>query len=415
MKLSSIIKERKVFNMEAAEEVSFSLLTYKKEVSHELKNILSFWNSHTLDFENGGFISHLSDEGVADDSVPKGAVLNARILWTFSAAFRRTAELGYLDLAVRSYKYFTSFFIDKEYGGVFWAVDKSGNPENDRKQVYALAFAIYGLSEYHEITHDIEALKRSKELYQWIEKYCFDQLYDGYIEAVDRTGAPLEDVRLSSKDRNDPKSMNTHLHVLEAYANLYSVWPNDELKHSIEKLLRVFLERIIDAKTSHLHLFFDRQWKPTAKIISFGHDIEASWLLLEAAEAIQNESLIHEVKQIAIKMAEATLRNLQDDGSLFHEKDVETGYIDKHREWWVTAEAMVGFLNAYKITGNNAYLQASLNSWKYAKIHLIDKEEGEWFWAIQDDGSIDKNKVGFWKCPYHNARACMEIMRRCKS
>ncbi len=402
--------------METAQDetISKKLSAYKAEVSHELQNILSFWSNKTPDFQNGGFISHLTAEGVPDASIPKGAVLNARILWTFSAAFKETGEPAYLDMAVRSYNYFTTYFIDKDYGGVFWAVDKAGSPENDRKQIYALAFAIYGLSEYYGITYDMEAIKRSKELYHWIEKWSYDQSNGGYIEAVDRTGAPLEDMRLSAKDRNDPKSMNTHLHILEAYTNLYKVWPNADLKLSIEKLLSLFLDHIVDAETCHLNLFFDHQWNPTSGIISYGHDIEASWLLLEAAEAIENQTLADEVKEVAIRMAEATHENLQSDGSLFHEMDCETGHVERHREWWVTAEAMVGFFNAFQLTGSDVFLQASLNSWNYAKTHLIDKEEGEWFWSRNEDGSVDKNKVGFWKCPYHNARACLEIMRRCE-
>src|SRR5690606_9132918 len=180
----------------------------------------------------------------------------------------------------------------------------------------------------------------------------------------------------------------------------------------IEKLISFFLDHIIDVDNCHLHLFFDRQWNPTSGIISYGHDIEASWLLVEAAEVIGNDILKGEVKELAVRMAEATLENLQSDGSLFYEMDSKSGHVDKHREWWVTAEAMVGFFNVFELSGRNSFFQASLNSWNYAKAHLIDKEEGEWFWSRNDDGSVNRNKVGFWKCPYHNARACLEIMRR---
>lgn len=393
--------------------VSNKLSKYRQEISVELKNILAFWIVNTQDEENGGFISHLSPSAKPDDLVPKGAVLNARILWSFSAAFRTTNNPQYKILAERSYNYLKGHFIDREKGGVYWSVDKHGKPDNDRKQIYALAFAIYGLSEYYRISNDDEALNLCKGLYRWIEKYSFDQQYGGYKEAVDRTGAPLDDMRLSPKDRNDPKTMNTHLHVLEAYANLYLIWKDEALRSSIDKLLRVFLDKIVDSRTSHLQLFFDERWKPTAEIISYGHDIEAAWLLLEAAEVLGNEPLVEEVKDLAVRMADVTADNLQNDGSLYHEKDVATGHLDKHREWWVTAEAMVGFLNAYEITGNEDFLEASVNCWSYAKSNLIDKEGGEWFWSRNDDGSVDDNKVGFWKCPYHNARACMEVIRRC--
>lgn len=394
--------------------VVVQLAKYSQEVSNELKNILSFWSDNTLDQENGGFVSHLSPKGRADHSVPKGAVLNARILWTFSAANRTTENPAYKIVAERSYQYFKEHFIDKEQGGVFWSLYKDGKPENDRKQIYALAFAIYGLSEYYRISKDKEALEKCKHLYHWIEKYSYDANDDGYIEAVDRNGSPLDDMRLSSKDRNDPKTMNTHLHILEAYANLYLVWKDEALKTSIERLLRVFFDHIVDAKTGHLRLFFNSEWKSTADIVSYGHDIEASWLLLEAAEALKNPLLVDKIKALAVKMAEATAANLQHDGSLYHEKDLTTGHVDAHREWWVTAEAMVGFLNAYEISADKRYLEMSLKSWEYAQNNLIDHKGGEWYWSRNENGSVDENKVGFWKCPYHNARACMEVIRRCE-
>lgn len=392
--------------------VADQLSNYRQKVSSELKNILSFWSDYTLDKENGGFVSHLSPEGIADHSVPKGAVLNARILWTFSAANRTTGNPAYKAIAERSYLYFKKHFIDQEKGGVFWSLTKSGEPENDRKQIYALAFAIYGLSEYYRISKNEDVLEACKLLYRWIEKYSYDAMDEGYIEAVDRRGLPLDDMRLSPKDRNDPKTMNTHLHILEAYANLYLIWKEEALKTSIEKLIGIFLDHIVDAKTGHLHLFFNSQWKPTAEIISYGHDIEASWLLLEAAEVLENSTLIEQIKALAVKMAEATLANVQHDGSLYHEKDLISGHIDTHREWWVTAEAMVGFLNAYEITKDKRFLEMSLKSWEYAQSNLIDSKGGEWYWSKNDDGTLDNNKVGFWKCPYHNARACMEIVRR---
>lgn len=394
--------------------VTNHLSEYRQETSNELKNILSFWSDYSLDEENGGFVSHLSPEGIADHSVPKGAVLNARILWTFSAANRTTGNPAYKVTAERSYQYFKEHFIDQEKGGVFWSLHKNGKPENDRKQIYALAFAIYGLSEYYRISKDEEALEACKLLYHWIEKYSYDKEDGGYIEAVDRSGAPLDDMRLSPKDRNDPKTMNTHLHILEAYANLYLVWKEEALKESIEHLLHIFLNHIVDAETGHLRLFFNSQWKPTANIVSYGHDIEAAWLLLEAAEALGDSKLIEKIKSLAIKMADATASNLQQDGSLYHEKDLISGHVDTHREWWVTAEAMVGFLNAYEITEDKRFLEMSLKSWGYAQSNLIDHKGGEWFWSRNEDGTLNDNKVGFWKCPYHNARACMEVIRRCE-
>lgn len=388
---------------------------YKVEAAAELQHILAFWELHAVDEQQGGFIGEMNNHGQVQPGVPKGAVLNARILWTFAAAYQHTKHEKHLLLARRAYNYLVGHFIDVQNGGVYWEVSAAGGPLNTRKQVYALAFAIYGLSEYHLATKSKEALKYSQQLYEWIEQYSFDEEYGGYFEAFDREGKLLEDLRLSPKDRNDPKTMNTHLHILEAYANLYRCWPDAQLAQQLESLVRLFLAKIVDADTGHLQLFFTREWKVTSDLVSYGHDIEASWLLLEAAEVIGKRELIEEVKAISIKMARATAEGLQPDGSLYHELDRSQQHYDTHREWWVSAEAMVGFLNAYQLTSDPAFLEQSLNSWAFAKKHLLDKTKGEWLWGVYDDYSpMDEVKVGFWKCPYHNSRACLEVLNRCQ-
>ncbi|AKD05615.1 N-acyl-D-glucosamine 2-epimerase [Pontibacter korlensis] len=387
---------------------------YQATAASELQRILEFWELFAVDEVQGGFIGQMNNEGEVQKGAPKGAVLNARILWTFSAAYRHTRSEKHLQLAERAYSYLMNYFWDKQYGGMHWSLSAEGEPLSTRKQVYALAFAIYGLSEFYRATHNEEALGASQELFHWIERYSFDEEFGGYFEAFSREGELLEDLRLSPKDRNDPKTMNTHLHVLEAYANLYRVWPDAQLAQQLEGLIRVFFEIIVDAETGHMHLFFTREWKPTADLVSYGHDIEASWLLQEAAEVLGNKELIEGARKLAVRMVCATLEGLQVDGSLYHELDRSQQHCDKHREWWVSAEAMVGFLNAYQLTAEPAFLEHSLEVWNFAEKHLLDKEKGEWFWGVWDDYSrMDEDKIGFWKCPYHNARACLEVMERC--
>ncbi|MCP9765687.1 AGE family epimerase/isomerase [Lacihabitans soyangensis] len=388
--------------------------SFKVEIQSELDNILKFWVLHSIDEEYGGFIGKMDSKGKIFQKSPKGAVLNARILWTFSAAFNETNNLEYLELARRAYHYIQKCFRDNQYNGVFWSVDFQGNPLDTRKQIYGQAFTIYGLAEYYKITKDLSALQFAKELFYFIEKYSFDPINGGYLEAFAENWEPLEDLRLSEKDRNDPKTMNTHLHILEAYSKLYSVWKSDFLESQIRKLLNVFSEKIIDKSTNHLQLFFDEKWKPQSAVISFGHDIEATWLFLEAAETLNDDELFKQFSSIAIKMAEATKEGLQIDGSLLHEFDSSINHFETHREWWVSAEAMVGFLNAYKIEPKATYLSIVQDLWSFTKVNLIDQKQGEWFWGVFDDYSPmkDEDKIGFWKCPYHNARACMEIIRR---
>ena len=395
---------------------SDTLRHYQTEAETELYRILNFWVQHAPD-NWGGFIGQMDSQGKINADAPKGSVLNARILWSFSTAYRHTKNPQYLQMAHRSYNYLVTYFLDKEYGGIYWEVTADGKPLNNRKQIYGLAFAIYGISEYHIATGNKEALEICQSLFYWIEKYSHDAAYGGYLEAFSRDGVLLHDLRLSPKDRNDLKTMNTHLHILEAYANLYRVWHDPVLGCQLESLIEIFLNRIIDRETGHLNLFFTQDWTATANLISYGHDIEASWLLVEAAEVVDNSDLLEKVKAAAIQMARATATGIQPDGSLFHEWNKDTNHYDTHREWWVSAEAMVGFLNAYQLTGEESFLHLSVNSWRFIQEHILDRQLGEWLWGVLDDytSMISEDKISFWKCPYHNTRACLEIINRCQA
>ncbi|ALI98492.1 AGE family epimerase/isomerase [Rufibacter tibetensis] len=392
------------------------LSVYQQEMETELERILAFWSEKTLDHQNGGFVGQIDNTGAVNPEAPKGSILNARILWTFSAAYWHTRKEEYLTIATRAFDYLITSFLDTTHGGIYWMVDPKGQPLNTRKQIYALSFTIYGMSEFHLATQNEKALQVSQELFRWIEKNSFDPEQGGYLEAFSQTGELLEDLRLSEKDRNDPKTMNTHLHILEAYANLYRAWPDQQLGNQLRRLIEVFLEKIVDTSTGHLKLFFSRDWISSPNLISYGHDIEASWLLQEAAEVLGNEALLSRVKEVALTIANATSDALLPDGSLYHELNVDENHYDKHREWWVSAEAMVGFFNAFELTGSEEFLHWSLNAWQFAKTYFLDLEQGEWHWGVHDDYTLmsKEDKVGFWKCPYHNARACLEIIHRCK-
>ncbi|NID12343.1 AGE family epimerase/isomerase [Fibrivirga algicola] len=387
---------------------------YRQEIEAELTAILAFWMTHSPDQERGGFIGRLTGNGHLDPEAPKGAVLNARILWTFSAAARQTNNPAYRAVADRAYAYFSRHFIDLEFGGVYWSVDPAGKPLSPRKQIYALGFAIYGLSEYHQLTGEPAALDLAKSLYQWIETHSYDPAQGGYFEAFSQEGALLSDLRLSAKDRNDPKTMNTHLHILEGYTNLYRIWPDAGLANQIRALLGTFQTHLIDSETSHLRLFFTADWHSTAALVSYGHDIEAAWLLLEAAEVLHDGKLMATFSQLAVAMARATAAALQADGSLYHEYNIDTNHYDTHREWWVSAEAMVGFLNAWQLSGNETFYNQSVQSWQFIQRHLLDREGGEWRWGVFDtyQPMTADDKIGFWKCPYHNVRACLEVISR---
>ena len=388
------------------------IVQYKKEQDEELHSILSYWMHYTIDKEHGGFYGRIDHDNNIDSQAAKGSVLNSRILWSFSAAFKHTGNPEYLVVAERAFTYILEHFIDKIYGGVYWSVDYKGKVLDTKKQIYASAFALYGMSEYYQASKNEVAKKSAIDLYHAIENYSHDRRNKGYIEALSSDWKELDDLRLSAKDANERKSMNTHLHVLEAYTNLYRIWPEGQLKRNIEELIHLFLEHIIDKQTNHLVLFFDDDWNQRSSDISFGHDIEAAWLVQEAAEMIGNANLLQQVKTRSIQVARAAAEGLDKDGGLWYE--VEEGQLKKEKHWWPQAEAMVGFLNAWQISKEEQFFYYSWQTWQFVQQHILEKEKGEWKWGIKADYSAmqGEDKVGVWKCPYHNSRACLELSRR---
>ena len=379
------------------------------------KNILRFWLDKMVDQAHGGFYGRIDGHEHLHADAEKGAILNARILWAFSAAYRVLGDKTYLEAASRAKHYIIDYFIDPEYGGVYWSLDCNGKPLDTKKQFYAIGFAIYGMSEYARATGDAEALKVAIDLYRCIEEHALDHEYNGYIEAMTRDWQPIADMRLSELDANYPKSQNTHLHIIEPYTNLYRVWKSDELKASLHNLIDIFTDRILNPETHHLDLFFDMDWKRGAGALeSYGHDIECSWLIHEAALVLGDAEVLKKVEPIVEMVAKASEKGLNADGSMVHEANLDTGYVDSDLHWWVQAEAVVGFFNIYQYFGDESALQKAQHCWTYIKENLIDNENGEWHWSRRKDGTLnlDDDKAGFWKCPYHNSRMCLEIIER---
>jgi mannobiose 2-epimerase len=387
--------------------------TYKKEMQQELETILNYWMLHTKDEVNGGFIGRIDSNNQIVAEAPKGAVLNARILWSFSAAYNLTGNKIYLETASRAFDYICRHFIDREFGGVYWTVDYKGQPLDTKKQIYALAFTIYAFCEFYKASKQSEAIIESIELYDAIIKHSYNETYGGYTEALARDWTPLDDLRLSAKDANEKKSMNTHLHVLEAFTVLFTVWPYEPVKHKIAALINNFLTHIINPATHHQYLFFDDDWTPKSATVSYGHDIEAAWLLQEAAVVIADEDLIKKTKLAAIKMSDAVKAGIDSDGGLWYEYEPATNHLIKEKHMWPQAEAMVGYFNAYQNTGDKNYLQYSYAAWQFVQQHIHDTTNGEWFWGVKENyAPMEEDKVGLWKCPYHNSRACIEIIKR---
>jgi mannobiose 2-epimerase len=384
------------------------------ELETELGRILQYWEHFAVDRTHEGFYGRIDEKNIVDALAPRGSVLNARILWTFSAAYHQYHHPVYLDLANRAYRYLRAYLTDQDFGGLYWSVNYKGEAYESHKQIYAQAFGIYGMSEYYRATKNPEALENAIELYGLIERYSRDRRRGGYIDAFSRGWAFLEDKRLSAKDENASKTMNTHLHIVEAYANLYRVHPSAKLKKDIQDLLQIFNKKIIHPQNNHLGLFFSENWMMDDRIISFGHDIEAGWLLQSCAEAIQDSELTDLARINAIRITNVAMEGLDVDGGLFYEYNLETGVRIAEKHWWPQAEALIGFCNAWQLTGDVRYKNALLKSWHFIQNKIIDKTGGEWLWGIDQNNNImpDQDKVGIWKCPYHNSRACMELIKR---
>lgn len=399
------------------------------------QNILPFW-IRFQDEENGGFYGRMTGDGILDKEASKGGILNARILWSFSASYRVLGKPEYLAMATRAKDYILEHYLDPVYGGTYWELDYKGNPIDTKKQFYALGFMLYGMSEY------VRALRQRPDasvsesdiqkvlgvcinLFTCIEEHSLDEVYNGYIEACTREWGEIADMRLSELDANYPKSQNTHLHIIEPYANFYRVLKAEEpssvlpillkVETSLRNLIDIFCDKILNPDTHHLDLFFEMDWTRGAGWLeSYGHDIECSWLLHEAALVLGDKEVLAKVEPIVQLVAKASEKGLNPDGSMTHEANLDTGYVDADRHWWVQAETVVGFYNIYQHFGDEEALQKALRCWQYIKDNLIDHDLGEWYWSRDPERNINRkdDHAGFWKCPYHNSRMCLELIER---
>lgn len=376
--------------------------------------IAPFWLEHAPDERHGGFRGLITNDLRVEERAEKGAVLNARILWTFSRAFHLYGEPAFRRMAERAHAYLAAYFTDRVHSGVYWTVNHEGRPADTKKRTYAQAFALYGLTEFHAATGDAASLDAAFRIFRLLETRCRDRECDGYYETFERDWAVAADQRLSEVDADELKSMNTHLHVLEAYAALAQVTGDAEVRARLSALVEIFLDRIVHPAGTHLRMFFDEAWACRSTRRSFGHDIEASWLLCEAAKVLGDAEAQARVSDAALRLARSVRdAGLDADGGLLYEAD-EGHVTDADKHWWPQAEAVVGFLNAYQLGGGSDFLRAAERVWGFVERCLLDREHGEWFWKTSRGGRPARElpKVSLWKCPYHNGRMCFEATRR---
>lgn len=390
----------------------------QQEFRQELVAIADWWVAHAQDKELGGFYGEISAQNVPVKSASKGVILNSRILWFFSEVALEINNPEYLACARRAYDYLLQHFFDHEHGGVYWEVDAKGNPINTKKQVYAQAFTVYALAAYYRLTQDEQALARALECFDLMERHAIDRVHEGYLEAFTRSWGVIEDLRLSEKDLNYPKSQNTHLHILEAYTSLHLVHPTEQIKAALKYNIELFDNYMIDKETFHLRMFMNLEWKDFSPGFTYGHDIEAAWLIAKGLDSLGDARYSAELTPTLLKIAEVTLQEaIGEHGQVVDSYDFATKSVNPDTVWWVQAEALVGFLYAYANSHEKRYLDAAENVWQFIKTHQIDHQYGEWLWLSTLDSSRSDTfyKLGFWKCPYHNGRAMLEACRYLES
>jgi mannobiose 2-epimerase len=384
--------------------------TYRKEIDE----ILNYWSTVVFDQDQKLFYGRVDENNQPDVKAPLGSVMYARVLWSFSAGFQSTRNPVHLEMADYAYQTLVNYFFDKTFGGTYWFVDVKGMPLSDKKQIYGIAFAIYGLTAYYNINRNESVLAHAIDLYQVIEKYSYDLQNGGYVEAFHRDWTTATDLRLSGKDANEKKTMNTHLHILEAYTNLYKIWPDQILKEKIKALIDLFKDVFFNSTTLRFNLFMDEDWKVKSSTISYGHDIEATWLICEAAVAVGDVALVEITRNLALTITEHMLEDFNTDGSLPYEFEPESNHLTNEKHWWVQAEACVGLLNAWQLSGDEKYKIHFEKNWSFIAQYLVDRQHGEWFWGLTASNELmaRQDKAGFWKCPYHNTRSLLEMAQR---
>ena len=380
-------------------------------------NILPFWVETAPDRTRGGFHGWISNDNSVDEKAPKGLVMHARLLWAFSAVLRFRDRREYREAADRALSFLMERLADPVHGGFWWRTDAAGKPTYRTKGVHGQALALYGLCEAlgrpGGISGRDRIIREADRQFELLECHARDSAGGGYREVLTEDWKPHPDGRLSSADIPCFNSMNTNLHVLEAYGSYCRVRRSPEAEEALGSLLRWFISSIYDPKRRHLTLYLDRHGRTMKDVDSYGHDIEAAWLLREGVRVLGDGDLEAEMEPVLAALADSVCSDgfSDDSGGLDYERDGAHRNTDRH--WWVQAEALVGFRDRWEVDGEGKWLEAARRTWRYIEDSISDKRNGEWLWGRTADGkTLEKEKGGLWKTPYHNGRACMELMER---
>lgn len=425
--------------------------------SHLWGNVAPFWLG-LIDREYGGFYGLLTYDLKLDKKAVKGCILNSRILWFFSNLIlleRKTGERSGSNTKIekaclQAYDFLKKAFLDKGNGGVYWSVDYDGEPADETKHTYNQAFAIYALSSYFDATKDAEALCLAHELRRIVETKCRDR--DGYLEAFSADFEPTENEKLSENGVEAYRTMNTLLHVYEAYTEYLRVikkvlsglsdpassdatesceesggnkmydfdliTEKEAVENDIRFILDIIADKIYNPALERQEVFFDKDYNTLIDLHSYGHDIEASWLVDRGLDILDDPLYKEKIRPINDTLAKHIYERAYVDHSILNE--CEKGVDDETRVWWVQAEGVLGFMNAAskcRAAGDEEgalkYERAAEDIWGYIKDKMIDKRAGsEWYSQVDKDGNPDPSRdiVEPWKCPYHNGRMCIYIL-----
>ena len=408
-----------IFYSFSQSDLKDQLLILKEEVLAEHENILLFWEKYTIDEKNGGFIGQIDSDMTKNPNADKGVILNARIIIAFSSAYIYIKKADYLALATRAYNYLIDHFYDHENNGVYFMVDYKGNPIEERNQIIAVAFVTYAFSEYYRATGDSEAIDYAMKLFDNLESFALDKENNGYFDAFSKEWEKLEDMRMYPGDIDAKKTMNANFHIMVAYANIYRAYKNNKIKNALKNIIEILIEKIIDTKRGSCNLFFEENWEIIPSNDTYGLDIEASWLIWDAAHVLEDDKLIEKIKPIVLRIVEHCIQFGYDkDGGMMNEGNDPEGVLNTYKSWWVQAESVIAFFNAYQITNENKYLAYALLTWDFIKKYVIDSVNGEWYGTVGKDDHIpnlEESKIGPWKCPYHNSRMGLQIAERIDS
>ncbi len=392
----------------------------QRELAH---NVLPWWQASIFDAEGRVLGGRANDGAVLD--APRTAVLGTRLLWTFTTAQRRLGRHPALDLAAeRALAWVRGTLTDPVHGGVFWSVDGDGQPVADHKQTYAQAFAIYALMAQHAADCAAQGLplaavtpaaQDALRLFDLLDTHAREGQTGGYMEACTRDWQPLPDATLSSDEPPAARSMNTLLHVLEAFTELLRCHRPPLVATRLRELIEIFLDRLWLPEQRCFGLFFSIDWRPMTTQVSWGHDIEAAWLLRRACDVLADDELTRRVDALVPQVADAVLQGgVAEDGSVLGAGLFDGRVTDARRHWWCQAEAMVGFWDAWQLTGDPRFQRAAWRVWQHIDKHHVDPVGGDWIKTLDEQlHPVDSiPRAGPWECPYHHVRACVEMMER---